>query len=248
MKETFEKYREYLIQETMEKIKNESVESTYKGQKTKGWRKDWIDSDEYKNILSGIYDKSRRLKKLRNANEESDFYKYFIENEEVLCYLLENNKKITNESIEEYFVEKAVKEANFDSLKAKYEKYKLSVFDRVTKYFTSEKIGFYEEEYDPDEDYSYNFYGYRNSYPKKVKRYLNDGTVETFVESYDICKFSYALLIGCSYCTSYFKKHFKSMVENIRPDYIDKPRGKNKFDYRIWIRFCKELNYHEVLT
>lgn len=240
MKESFEKYREYLIEETKKDIRKNAIESTFTGQKIKGWKKKYESSEEFAKILSDIFEKSRKIKKLKNATEDSSWYKYFIENEEVIIYLIDNNQEINNLNIENYCVNKSVSEADFSSISNKFETYKQTVFKRFIKYFSSERIGFTEEYYDE-------FY-YNGQYPKKRTLYLSVGNVEQFLESFELCKFSYSFFVGCSYCGTYFKDYYRKNVNKLIPKTLQKPREIKNFTYAIWNRFIDELNYADILV
>ena len=244
MKETFRQYQDYLIEEIKTDIRKHLADKTYTGEKKKGWKKEYEASKEYAESLKNAINNSRRIKNINSLNGESKQYKYFIENEDAILNLLNKCKQLTNQNIEDYYVNDAVNNADFTKLINNYNSYKTKIINRLDKYFTTEEIGFYEEYYDED-DYCYNHY---NNYSKRQKVYLNEETVEQFIEQFDICKFSYNLLVGCSYCESYFRKHYKTIVEKLIPDSLTTYRAKTNFTDRIWKRFEKELNYHETIT
>ena len=240
MKETFRQYQDYLIELVKTEICKDLAEKTYTGDKVKGWKKTYESSAEYKQLVNDIYAKSKKIKNINKFNETSKQYKYFIDNEEAILYLLKHNKPVTNLTIENYVVDKAVSETNFYDFTDKYENYKNKVINKITKYFTSNKISFYEEDYDED--------SYYNSYPTHKKVALTENTIEQFIEAYDICKFSYDLLVGCSYSFTYFKSYYKNKVIKLIPDNLVNHRARHNFEYRIWERFENELNYHNKLV
>lgn len=245
MKGTFRQYQDYLIEEVKSVICKDLAEKTYTGEKKKGWKKEYEASDEYKAIVEETIAKSRKIKNINSLNEQSKQYKYFIENENAIIYLLNNNQAINNLNVENYYVNTAVANTDFSKFINDYQNYKSKVLDRITKYFTNEKIGFYEEYYEDDDDYYYS--NNRTNYAKRRKVYLSEATVEQFIEQYDICKFSYNLLVGCTYCESYFKSHYRNATAKLLPKSLTTPRSQNNYTYRIWERFEKELNYHESI-
>lgn len=245
MKETFRQYQDYLISITKTEICKDLAETTYTGDRIKGWKKKYESSAEYKQLVEDICTKSRKIKNINKLDENSKQYKYFVNNEEAILYLLQHNTPITNLTIENYEVDKAVRETSFYDFICKYEKYKNKVIAHLNKYFTCDKISFYEEYYDDNDDFDY--YSHYNNYPKKRKIDLSVDTVEQFIDAFDICKFSYNLLVGCSYCTSYFKKHYKDAVSKLTPDHLTNYRAIHTYETRIWERFENELNYHELI-
>ena len=248
MKETFRQYQDYLISITKREICKDLAEKTFTGEKIKGWKKKYESSEEYKQLVEDVCAKSRKIKNINNLDETSKQYKFFINNEEAILHLLKNNIEITNLTIENYIVDKAVQEISFYNFISNYENYKNKIIERLNKYFTCNKISYYEDYYeDTDDEYSYYSHGYYNNYPKRRRVDLSVETIENFIELYDICAFSYNLLIGCSYCASYFKKYYKDAVKKLTPKYLTNYRAINNFEHRIWQRFENELNYHETL-
>lgn len=113
MKETFRQYQDYLISITKTEICKDLAEKTYTGDRIKGWKKKYESSAEYKQLVEDICTKSRKIKNINKLDENSKQYKYFVNNEEAILYLLQHNTPITNLTIENYEVDKAVKETSF---------------------------------------------------------------------------------------------------------------------------------------
>lgn len=100
----FERYKEYLINERKAVLPNEVLNSTYKGQKLKGWAKKYKLTDEYKNALEDAYKNDKEIVKISKYTPESKEGIFYFNNEEAIIDILNNGHKVNNDHIEDYNV------------------------------------------------------------------------------------------------------------------------------------------------
>ena len=239
MKETFKQYQEYLVEEYRQKLYQSLADKTFRGTKCKGWKKSYMKSDEYKQIVENAVEKSQEIRHILEASETNKIYKYFIKNEDAILYLLKNKKSVNKSTIDSYKVDKYLSEITFDTIVDKYESYKQKVLDRVYNYFSSEVIGFYEYYY--EDDY------YHNNYAKRRKVNLTIDTIEQFIELYDSCKYSYMFLAGCYYSLSYFKQRYKGQIKKLIPVELNNNNSRLRLEQKLWKKFEQKLNYPKLL-
>ena len=233
MSVTFEDYKNHLYDVEVGEIKKKIFKKHY--DKSKMSKKDIEKTQEFSDLLSAYISRSKKLITIRSLDESSNEYAYYKKHEKAIGDILSRGNKVLERDVQRIEAADTAYSINLDPIISKFDKYKESVLKKIRNYFLTNKIGFYEL---VDNGRYYN---------DKEKRYLSVDTVDKFVELFESCKFSYSLLIGCTYCKTYFKNHFKDAVEKLRPDTVEGRNNISEFNYKIWHRFEKELNYDKVL-
>lgn len=226
-------YIDYLIKSIRRSLEYQVLKSKFKNPNSSE-AKSYAQSKEFKNRIDKMLIKNKTYKGIKSEEGKLYHKKYYENHKEAIDNLLQNNKKINDNTVD---AEETVIAANTVELpfsKKTTDKFYNKIKDKVTNFIKTQKIIYYIT------DYSFGVY------PKYTETALTLNSLAEFIDNYERNEFKNPIIKGLIYDINYFNNHFYNItVSSCNKDI--KPQNRNQFKSIIYDRIA-DGDYAKNLT